>query len=296
VALAIVILAPWKSAIARRGLRRRRGGSWASLAFTVLISTALLAGLGHATGLLQTIGGGVTAMQLHVGAALASIPFAVWHVTARRVRPRRTDLSRRTVLRTLALGAGSLAAYGSLIGVIRLAGLPGRARRFTGSFEAGSLRPEAMPVTQWGFDQVPNIHPRSWHVSVLVHGTEVERLSLSELDAMAEPVRAVIDCTGGWFAEQDWEGVRLDRVFPSDLTARSVRAVSVTGYSRRFPTGDLSRLWLAVRAGSEPLSGGHGFPARIVAPGRRGFWWVKWVEALEASDIPWWWQSPFPLP
>ncbi|MGH2675460.1 MAG: molybdopterin-dependent oxidoreductase, partial [Actinomycetota bacterium] len=44
-----------------------------------------------------------------------------------------------------------------------------------------------------------------------------------------------------------------------------------------------------------PLDPGHGYPARIVAPGRRGFWWVKWVERVELSPVPWWWQWPFPL-
>jgi DMSO/TMAO reductase YedYZ molybdopterin-dependent catalytic subunit len=49
------------------------------------------------------------------------------------------------------------------------------------------------------------------------------------------------------------------------------------------------------RLGGEPLSPDHGFPARIVAPARRGFWWVKWVARIELSPIPWWLQSPFPL-
>jgi DMSO/TMAO reductase YedYZ molybdopterin-dependent catalytic subunit len=35
--------------------------------------------------------------------------------------------------------------------------------------------------------------------------------------------------------------------------------------------------------------------ARLVAPDRRGFWWVKWVVAIEVDDLPDWWQSPFPL-
>jgi DMSO/TMAO reductase YedYZ molybdopterin-dependent catalytic subunit len=52
---------------------------------------------------------------------------------------------------------------------------------------------------------------------------------------------------------------------------------------------------VATRAGERALSVGHGFPARLVAPGRRGFWWVKWVERIETSGTPWWWQSPFPL-
>jgi len=47
--------------------------------------------------------------------------------------------------------------------------------------------------------------------------------------------------------------------------------------------------------GGFPLSYGHGFPARIVAPGRRGFWWVKWVTSIQPSDRPPWAQSFFPL-
>jgi DMSO/TMAO reductase YedYZ molybdopterin-dependent catalytic subunit len=35
--------------------------------------------------------------------------------------------------------------------------------------------------------------------------------------------------------------------------------------------------------------------ARLVAPGRRGYWWVKWVTAVEPSSVPAWLQSPFPL-
>jgi len=43
------------------------------------------------------------------------------------------------------------------------------------------------------------------------------------------------------------------------------------------------------------LAPGHGAPARLVAPGRRGFWWVKWVASIETVTGSDWWQSPFPL-
>jgi DMSO/TMAO reductase YedYZ molybdopterin-dependent catalytic subunit len=297
-ALGIVLLAPGKSVIARRGFRRHAGtsSSAASILFAVLVAVALATGVGHATGLLRTIGG-PTAMQVHVTAALAAIPLGVWHVAARRVRPRRTDLSRRTLLRSGALVAGSLAAYGALAGVVSALRLPGTQRRFTGSYATGSLRPEDMPVTQWLNDRVPGIDARSWKLSVSTNGVEVARYSLEDLDVLREPIRATIDCTGGWYAEQDWEGVRLDRLFAAEAGGEvdSISARSITGYARRYPFGDAGRLWVATRAAGSPLSPGHGYPARLVAPGRRGFWWVKWVIALNLSRTPWWWQPPFPL-
>jgi DMSO/TMAO reductase YedYZ molybdopterin-dependent catalytic subunit len=294
--LAVVLLAPWKSVVARRGLRRRRPGRAASIALSAVVALALASGVAHATGLLVSAGG-ITAIQVHVGAALASAPLALWHVAARRIRPRRTDLSRRVLLRSAALAAGSAAAYGAVAGLTAVARLPGRSRRFTGSYQTGSGRPEAMPVTQWLNDSVPDLDQDAWRLSVV--GSGRGRLTLAELDQMREPVRAILDCTGGWFAEQVWEGVRLDRLLSGEHVGapgwRSVVVTSVTGYSRRFPASDLSSLWLATRVGGRPLSPGHGFPARLVAPGRRGFWWVKWVVGVEASSTPWWWQPPFPV-
>jgi len=70
---------------------------------------------------------------------------------------------------------------------------------------------------------------------------------------------------------------------------------SATGYRRRLPLGDARTLLLATRLAGRPLSAGHGFPARLVAPGRRGFWWVNWVVSVELDPAPWWRQSPFPL-
>ena len=81
--LAVLVLAPWKSVVVRRGLARRSGpGRWASVAFGALVLVAVAAGLAHATGRLARLGP-LSAMQVHVGAALAAVPLLAWHVAAR---------------------------------------------------------------------------------------------------------------------------------------------------------------------------------------------------------------------
>jgi DMSO/TMAO reductase YedYZ molybdopterin-dependent catalytic subunit len=255
--------------------------------FSVMVGASILFGILHSTGALHSLGM-VTSMQVHVAAAVAAAPFALWHVLARRVRPRRTDLTRRTVVRAGAVMGGAALAYG----VLEV--LPGGRRRVTGSFERGSYRPDFMPVTQWLNDRVPPVDRAKWRLSVS-SGDRRRDWSYDELLRFDDRVRATIDCTGGWYAEQDWSGVRLSRLLPGSPDARSIAVRSVTGYGRRFPAGDVSNLLLATRVGGAPLSPGHGSPLRLVAPGRRGFWWVKWVGSVETSETPWWWQLPFPL-
>ncbi len=291
--LAIVALTPWKSLIARRSLRRRAPGWWASLLFSALVLVSIAAGLLHSTGLLRWVGD-ITAMEVHVGAAIAAVPFAIWHVVARRIPIRRIDFSRRNFLRAgVLLGSAGL-AYATTEGIARIARLPGAARRFTGSYELASFQPELMPVTQWMFDRVPQIDVRGWRLRVH-QGGGTREWTYEELFGFNDRLRATLDCTGGFYSEQDYEGVWLNRLIPDAGHALSVHARSHSGYDRRFPVEDLPHLLLATRVGGRPLDPGHGFPVRIVAPDRRGFWWVKWVTSLTLDGTPYWWQLPFPL-
>jgi DMSO/TMAO reductase YedYZ molybdopterin-dependent catalytic subunit len=297
--LAVVVLAPWKSVIVRRGLARRSGlGRWASVAFGVLVLAAVAAGLAHASGTLARVGP-VSAMQVHVGAALVAGALLVWHAAARGgARARRTDLSRRALLRAGAVAGGAGLLYLAVEGASRLAGLPGARRRFTGSLPvAGPAAvgdPRRIPVTQWLDDRVQVLDPAAWRLRVTAGGSRRD-WTYEELAGFADEVEAVLDCTGGWYARATWAGVRLDRLLPPGVTGGSVVVTSATGYRRRLPLADASSLLLATRLAGRPLGAGHGFPARLVAPGRRGFWWVKWVVAVEVDPAPWWRQPPFPL-
>lgn len=287
-ALAVALLTPWKSAIVRRGLRRRRPSRFISVALGTLVAVALSSGLVQAAGWTDRVGP-LTLMQIHVGAGIGAVLMVWLHYRSHPVRFRRMDFDRRAFLRSAGLAGLAAVVWGAWESAVRAANWPGSERRFTGSHERGSHDPRQMPITSWFNDRTPRIPGPDWRLRI-----DGKELGLADLNLLPrERITAILDCTGGWYSEQQWEGVRLDRlVEPGE--ARSVVVRSETGYQRRFPATDLSRLWLATHLGGAPLSPGHGFPARLVAPGRRGFWWVKWVVEMETSQRPSWFQLPFP--
>ena len=273
--VAIVLLVPWKALVSRRGLRRPRPMRWASLVLAFGVIVSLMFGFMHSFGRPDI--GYLTAIDFHVGAALAVMPFVAWHVLARPSKLRASDLSRRNFLKAAALGG---------VAVLGVAALPAARRAPTGSFQAASAIP-----TQWMFDRTPEVDTTTWRLAVAGRTWTYEALS-----AFDDRVTSVLDCTGGWFSEQEWEGVWLHRLLPEGERGQaSINIRSVTGYSRRFDIGDASSLLLATRLEGGTLESGHGFPLRLVVPGQRGFAWVKWVVAVDVDPVPWWWQPPFPL-
>lgn len=291
--LSVLLLAPWKTRVSRRGLSRRNKGRAVSLLMAFMAVVVLATGFVHSVGIPARIGS-VTVLWVHVATALGIIPLAIWHVVAHKTTPRWVDMSRRNLLRLSGLASASGVLWWAGDRIIALAGLPGAGRRFSGSHEVSSFAPGGMPVTSWLDDRTPSIEPSSWSLEILDHAG-LRSFSLADLAGMeAETIDADLDCTSGWYSRQLWKGIPLDRIIDPD-GARSVGVRSVTGYARRLPVADLSRLWLATEVGDRPLSPGHGFPVRLVAPDRRGFWWVKWVVRVETSPVPWWVQSPFPL-
>ncbi|HEX6286802.1 MAG TPA: molybdopterin-dependent oxidoreductase [Acidimicrobiia bacterium] len=284
VALGVVILAPWKTMIASRGMERQRSGRAFSLLLTMAIVGVLVSGFALITGVRFV--GPLTTMQVHVGLGLGAIVGTLVHLGQRPTPHRRADLDRRNLLRTGGLMAGAGALWLLIESTLDLAHLPGGARRFTGSHEITD--PNAIPATQWINDRVQHLE-RTSHVVRIAERT----LKTSDLDGTDE-IEATLDCTGGWFTTQTWSGTRLDQLLDV-TTGHSVVVRSTTGYWRRFPIEHASRLLLATRLAGELLPDGNGGPVRLVAPGRRGYWWVKWVEAVEVDDRPPWWQPPLPV-
>ena len=194
-ALAVLLIAPWKFLVIRRGLgrtRRRRSVKALSIALVPLVLIAIGSGLIHSTGHLEFVGP-LTLMQIHVGAAVAALVVVAVHFTLHAVRPRRADADRRALLRLAVLGAGAAVATAAWD-----AGAATR-RRFTGSVPKADLE-----VTSWINDSVQRVDPARWTLRV---GTAT--LDLAAVQALPhERFTAVLDCTSGWYSPQQWEGVR----------------------------------------------------------------------------------------
>jgi DMSO/TMAO reductase YedYZ molybdopterin-dependent catalytic subunit len=283
--VALVLALGWKYAIARRSLRRRGLGRGVGIGLAAAVATVATAALGLAwtAGLVSFDRPlAYSALNLHVIAGLALGAFVVAHTLARgETRPALVSLaSRRAALRGLALLGASLAVAAV---VDRVA--PGR--RVTGSRHAGSFSGNSFPVTMWSFDTVPSIDVAAWRLRVSGAVDRPGELSYAALSSFArKEASVVLDCTGGWWSEQSWSGVRLADVLAArGMSARATRVeiVSVTGHRWTFERREAEGALLATHVGGEPLSPGHGYPVRLVVPSLRGFLWIKWVGEVVAA-------------
>jgi DMSO/TMAO reductase YedYZ molybdopterin-dependent catalytic subunit len=284
----------------RRVRRRVTDARLWDRATALSVLTAAVAVAALLTGAWWALGGNARVLtywnllNLHVGLGLLLVPLVLVHLSTRFRPPARADFEGRRT----ALQYGALLVGGALllrVQELAVAALDtgGRVRRFTGSkpVEDDGLAPEgdvgggngSFPVTSWVADDPDPVDASAWRLRV--GGLVESPLSLSTTDLTADTERRVLlDCTSGWYAERDWRGVRLGAVLDAagpreDAAWVTVR--SVTGYRWSFPLDEAREMLLATHVGGERLTHGHGSPLRLVAPDRRGFQWVKWVDGVE---------------
>jgi DMSO/TMAO reductase YedYZ molybdopterin-dependent catalytic subunit len=287
IAIALLVVVKFRRVWPRlvRGARRAHvAGIGASLAIVGCLAAGFLWSQGVAVA-----PAGYSLLSWHDGlGAILAIAVAI-HMVERAKRLRRRDVAgRRQFLAAGALAACAIVAWRVQRPVAALLALKGARRRFTGSYEAGSFAGNAFPSTSWVADNPAVIDPASYRLRVDGLVAHPLAISLGELPAADELV-ATLDCTGGFYSTQCWRGIPLARLLDlagADPGARHVTVGSVTGYRWSFGIEDARGLLLATHVEDAPLSHDHGAPIRLVAPGARGFQWVKWVTRVELRHDP----------
>jgi hypothetical protein len=305
VGLCLCVLVFEKLRRARKRVTRRAAWDRAT-PVSVLLTIVTLGALG--SGIAWVLGGSLALgpwglLNLHIGLGLVLIVVVAVHLRHRWRPPQRRDLDgRRTVISYLVLvGAGALTWRLQAVfnGLLKTAGAE---RRFTGSREEGSNEGNDFPVTSWVADDPEPIAIDDWELTVTGEAKRDLAFAYDEINPQesategvengresdpSETLRAALDCTSGWYSVHDWRGVRVgDLLEQADATesARWVSFRSVTGYRWSLPIEEARGALLATHVGDERLTHGHGAPLRLVAPGRRGFQWVKWVTTVEVRE------------
>jgi hypothetical protein len=107
-----------------------------------------------------------------------------------------------------------------------------------------------------------------------------------------------LKCVDGPKGTANWTGVRLKAVL--DMAGLKENATEVVfygadGYSSSLTIEDASEqdVILAYEMNEEPLPVDQGYPLRIVAPGKYGYKWVKWITHIEIIDYDYkgYWES-----
>ncbi len=240
---------------------------------------------------------GFNLLNWHIALGFTLVAAVSAHMVARAKPLRRRDLAgRRQALRWLALAGVGVAAWPVRRGW-------GDVQRFTGSRPLGrgaDGTPDTnWPPTSWVADAPRPLDPATWHLAVTGHVATPLTLRYDALcsgramahttarsrrfsTARAAFTRRKSGAACAWAICSTARG--CDRARAGCVSSR------VTGYRWSLPLAEARDALLAthtlVRGEAVPLSHGHGGPARLVAPGRRGFQWVKWVVAVDVLTAP----------
>lgn len=198
---------------------------------------------------------------------------------------RARTVSRRALLGTIAASATTLVAFTAGQSFGWLAPLNVFAPRVQGH------GPQSLPVnkTARSAGVLDAARSSDWRLNLRGPGREVA-LSRSSLDRLPQAsARLPIACVEGWSTWAEWTGVRMRDLVAlvGGATEATVRITSlqaqgayrVTTMGSEF-VQDPTTL-VALRVNGETLDIDHGFPARVIAPGRPGVLQTKWLSSIE---------------
>jgi DMSO/TMAO reductase YedYZ molybdopterin-dependent catalytic subunit len=161
----------------------------------------------------------------------------------------------------------------------------------------GQYLTEKWPVLHAG--GVPSIDLESWDFAVWGEVDNPIRLSWDELNRLPKTeVTQDIHCVTRWSRfDTTFEGVHwreVEKLVSPKPSARYVVAHAEQGFTSNVPIESLRdpQALLVTHADGEPLTPEHGWPLRLVIPGKYFWKSAKWLRAIELSavDTPGFWE------
>ncbi|MCO4746149.1 MAG: molybdopterin-dependent oxidoreductase [Proteobacteria bacterium] len=170
---------------------------------------------------------------------------------------------------------------------------------------------EIPPISTWetfyrySYSGRPEIDLDTWSCVIEDRGSEVASFDVAYLDTLT-PVafEHTLQCIGSGPRLQNIDnavfgGLPLSEVLADlgvtiDSSIVEFAFEGVDGYHDSFPIEDLDKpVWLVWEMNGEPIRAGHGFPCRLLVPGRYGIKNVKWPSAFRLVDEPYigYWQE-----
>jgi DMSO/TMAO reductase YedYZ molybdopterin-dependent catalytic subunit len=125
---------------------------------------------------------------------------------------------------------------------------------------------------------------------IVSHQGAARTLTLSELQALPQHEHELpIACVEGWSQTATWRGVRIrDLVAAAGAPSSSSLRVTSLEPEGAYRTMDMpaayaqdERTLVALELNGQMLDLDHGYPARIIAPGRPGVLQTKWLHIVE---------------
>ncbi len=143
----------------------------------------------------------------------------------------------------------------------------------------------------------PTVDAATWALVVRDRGVEVARVDLAALEALPPRDKEhTLECIGAnaynhAIDNAVWTGAPLAELFGALGVAVPAEIVellfaSADDYTTSVPVADLARAWIVWRMNGEPLPPEHGFPARLLVPGRYGMKNPKWLVGINLVDAP----------
>lgn len=128
---------------------------------------------------------------------------------------------------------------------------------------------------------------------LVVDGLVDNTLSLSYADLLAYPQVSKLvdlDCVEGWGFTAKWTGPTLDSIF-ADARVKPEAEIAIfytADASEGYTSLDLSyiqekNIIIALKDNDITLPPNRGFPFQVIAEGKYGYKWAKWVTRIELS-------------